>query len=82
MADEHPRITCEQLPLMEMKPMNNYTADVKDYQCPLYKTPSRAGTLSTTGHSTNFVCPVNLATDKSIDFWIKRGTALICQTLD
>ncbi len=33
------------------------------YDCPLYKVVSRAGTLMTTGHSTNFVMFLELATD-------------------
>jgi len=45
------------------------------YNCPLYKVVSRQGTLSTTGHSTNFVMFVEFNSKQSEDTWIVAGTA-------
>jgi dynein heavy chain len=68
------------MPLVHIEPI---TADepgpLNAYECPVYKTSRRAGTLSTTGHSTNYVLPLSLPTVSNPDHWVRRGTALLLQ---
>ncbi|CAD7966996.1 unnamed protein product [Amoebophrya sp. A25] len=52
------------------------------YECPLYKTPSRAGTLSTTGLSSNFIIAIKLDTNQKPNYWVLRGVALLTMLAD
>ncbi|XP_036080207.1 dynein heavy chain 6, axonemal isoform X2 [Rousettus aegyptiacus] len=67
------------LPVVHFEPQQNYEPSPTLYHSPLYKTGARAGTLSTTGHSTNFVVTVLLPSKRSTDYWIAKGSALLCQ---
>ena len=69
-----------QLPVIHFMPAENHVPAPSDYQCPLYKTRVRAGILSTTGQSTNFVLNVSLpcAPGTEPGFWIMQGVAALC----
>lgn len=84
--DSDPKEPLVQFPIIWLEPME-IDADFvlspsENFECPLYKTSARKGELSTTGHSTNFVLMMNLPSKVHQDYWIRRGTALLCMTDD
>eukprot|EP00775_Hariotina_reticulata_P006671 gene6671-6895_t len=78
LAESHPKVLFTQMPVIWMLPRDVGTlAAYPHYNCPLYKTAERRGVLSTTGHSTNFVVDIRLATKQAAAHWTKRGVALL-----
>lgn len=82
LTDPYPGEMNPVLPAMLLNPTTETPSVKGKYVCPLYKTSIRAGVLSTTGHSTNFVVPVLLTTDRDESVWIIKGTALLTQVTD
>ncbi|XP_062056155.1 dynein axonemal heavy chain 1 [Lepus europaeus] len=79
LAESRPKELYTEMAVIWLVPTPNRKAQGQDfYLCPIYKTLTRAGTLSTTGHSTNYVIAVEIPTDRPQRHWIKRGVALIC----
>jgi dynein heavy chain len=68
------------LPVVHFVPREEYCPPEGQYSCPLYKTAARAGVLSTTGHSTNFVLHMSLpvAQGSRPEEYVLRGTAALC----
>ncbi|XP_048578532.1 dynein axonemal heavy chain 1-like isoform X2 [Nematostella vectensis] len=79
LAESRPKELFTDMPIIWLKPAANREKPSSGiYDCPVYKTLTRAGTLSTTGHSTNFVLSVEIPSGKPQDHWIKQGVALMC----
>jgi dynein heavy chain len=78
LVESDPGVLFLELPCIWLVPVTVDDPPLKSvYPCPVYKTSTRAGTLSTTGHSTNFVLFLELPSKKSADHWVRRGTALL-----
>lgn len=82
--EQLPKQLFDKIPPMWVKPALKkdlpalYEDKEGTYECPVYKTSERRGTLSTTGHSTNFVMPVRLNSRQPSKHWVKRGVCMLC----
>lgn len=77
MLDESdPKKLFVELPMLHFVPVaERAVPETGIYFMPVYKVLSRTGTLSTTGHSTNFVLSLEVPTVIEEDFWVKAGVA-------
>ena len=89
LVESKPKELFTSFPAIHLHPKTNRAEPTEGvYSCPCYKTTVRAGTLSTTGHSTNFVLMVEVPSkepctgrfEKYVEtfsaHWIKRAVAL------
>lgn len=86
-AESYPKVLFDSIPHLHLVPCEaakDPTDKKLSYASPLYKTSERKGTLSTTGHSTNFVMTVLLPISKqhTEKYWTKRGVACLTQLDD
>ena len=77
-SPSQPKVMYDTLPVIHFVPTANAARPEGTYECPLYKTAVRAGVLSTTGQSTNFVVAVDLPTDREPHHWVSMGVAMLC----
>lgn len=76
LGDSDPKKLFTDIPLILLLPQpDRVTPKEGIYMTPVYKVLSRSGTLSTTGHSTNFVMMMELPSKEKQDKWIKAGVA-------
>jgi dynein heavy chain, axonemal len=65
LVDPKPKELFSPMPTLHMLPVQHREAPSEGiYRCPVYKILTRTGTLSTTGHSTNFVTWIEIPSDK------------------
>ena len=78
--ESHKAVLYEQFPVIWLDPCGlNDPPPPNSFRHPIYKVSTRAGTLSTTGHSTNFVRFLDIpAGEEGPSHWVKRGVAFLC----
>ncbi|KAH0572596.1 Dynein heavy chain [Spironucleus salmonicida] len=90
LVEARPRELYSKMPIIRLIPIivgskeaQNTDVDDNLYCCPCYRTLARFGTLSTTGHSTNFLLNVAVPCQSgSARHWIKRSVALFASLSD
>jgi len=77
--ESRPKELFTDMPIVWLQPAKDREVPSEGiYECPVYKTLTRKGELSTTGHSTNFVLMMEIPSDRQQKHWVSRGVALFC----
>lgn len=81
LAEPRPRELYCEAPIIFMKPVADASSmeDMGTYECPVYRTTERRGTLTTTGHSSNFIMSMGIPSALPGSHWTLRGA---CMTLE
>ncbi|CDI85223.1 hypothetical protein EPH_0053350 [Eimeria praecox] len=83
LVPSRPKVLFDELPVVWFLPQKDRVHESSTiYMCPLYKVPSRKGTLSTTGHSTNYITSIELPCFDPPDVPIKAGVAALLSLQD
>jgi len=78
LGESEPKVLFTSFPLMWFIPMQKTEfRDFPHYETPMYKVSSRKGTLSTTGHSTNFILIYRTPSSLPASHWTRRGVAML-----
>jgi len=78
LAESHPKVLYSAAPTLLLSPcIAGKEREFPAFEVPLYRTPERRGVLATTGHSTNYVMPVKVPSNKPSDHWVRRGVAFL-----
>jgi dynein heavy chain len=85
MAASRPGALFDEVPVIHFEP-RVIPAELEGedgvYLCPLYKTSLRQGTLTTTGHSSNYVTTITVGSDQKSSVWVRNGVAMLCMLDD
>jgi len=85
LGESHPKVLFTKMKTIHILPKKKSEIDHgHSYMCPVYKTAERQGSLTTTGHNTNFVVYIYLPIAKKQQprHWIKRGVAMLTALSD
>ena len=80
--ESHPGEMFSEMPMIHFLPAKDHVPAKANYLCPVYKTTVRAGALSTTGISTNYVVAIELETTENPNHWVFEGVACILNLND
>lgn len=82
--DAKPQTNWDTVPVVHFIPFQNYVPAAEEFSCPVYKTSTRSGALSTTGMSTNYVLNIEMPCPEGQPpkYWTLAGVGCVINLND